>query len=775
MIPRPKLRTSSEICADCSSPGPEWASINRGVLICDECCSVHRSLGRHVSQVRHLRLAPWNPSLLAMVRTLVSNGANLIWEHTLSDPGQMKTGIRKPNPKDPVHPVKSNFIKAKYELLAFVHQLPFTDDALSVANLSKQLYSSARTGNLETSLRLLSYGAQPNFHNSETGNSPLHAAAKAGQATQVELLIVNGADPSSLDSKGRTAAEVAMLEGHTDLGYKIIEHMFELTDRLTFYLCGRRPDHRNGINYFIPALADRGLLETTPFAQEARLKLESLSDRLFEEISSDVYDEVDRRENDAVWLATQHHRKLVADHTTVPFLPVNPAFTSTRNQGRQKLARFTGPEFTTLIVDILNDARRRELASNGKSTAGIVESKAENDYDDPDHDYDEVNTDDDITIAQDEAMDLIAETAPNRKADMSDSKKHTKEIESKTEFEGKEPGSASSEPSDGRFVSIEEYNLVKKQLYDSEGRVQHLQEQNETLNKEVNLLRNMVQKLLQESASLRAQVTQAETGRENAEKQMIEMQTRVNEMIMTSKANERDSDHVSLDRISPHPSPGASQRFFEKESSIQQISDVQSEPKSHNPYDNIENVLSASSISPPYAKPIKPSHTAQGETPESMSPGNQNGGQNLPEYLESSEDSTAFVTEDEAMPQSPPSEDLPLQEAIVKATEQITKKIQELLLAAQGSRHSRYIPCSSNISTAVNDMANLFPKHPRKENVRSALRLMITSAARLQVECRSSVLPDRTIDAAMLTQQVIQCAYDIAKAAKQLVTTYNQE
>ena len=49
-----------------------------------------------------------------------------------------------------------------------------------------------------------------------------------------------------------------------------------------------------------------------------------------------------------------------------------------------------------------------------------------------------------------------------------------------------------------------------------------------------------------------------------------------------------------------------------------------------------------------------------------------------------------------------------------------------------------------------------------------ALRLMITSAARLQVECRSS-----SSDQAMLTQQVIQCAYDIAKAAKHLVTMYN--
>lgn len=34
-------------------------------------------------------------------------------------------------------------------------------------------------------------------------------------------------------------------------------------------------------------------------AQEARCKLQSLNNRLFEELCSDIYDEVDRRENDA--------------------------------------------------------------------------------------------------------------------------------------------------------------------------------------------------------------------------------------------------------------------------------------------------------------------------------------------------------------------------------------------------------------------------------------------------------------------------------------------
>lgn len=33
------------VCADCGASRPEWASINRGVLICSECCHVHRNLG----------------------------------------------------------------------------------------------------------------------------------------------------------------------------------------------------------------------------------------------------------------------------------------------------------------------------------------------------------------------------------------------------------------------------------------------------------------------------------------------------------------------------------------------------------------------------------------------------------------------------------------------------------------------------------------------------------------------------------------------------------
>jgi len=61
-----------------------------------------------------------------------------------------------------------------------------------------------------------------------------------------------------------------------------------------------------------------------------------------------------------VWMSTKNPNTNVSDRQAVPFLPVNPEFSSTRNQGRQKLARFNAREFATLIIDLLSDARRRQ-------------------------------------------------------------------------------------------------------------------------------------------------------------------------------------------------------------------------------------------------------------------------------------------------------------------------------------------------------------------------------------------------------------------------------
>ncbi|XP_019362878.1 PREDICTED: ARF GTPase-activating protein GIT2 isoform X7 [Gavialis gangeticus] len=672
-----KRLRSSEVCADCSAQDPCWASINRGILICDECCSVHRSLGRHISQVRHLKHTPWPPTLLQMAETLYNNGANSIWEHSLLDPASVMSGRRKANPQDKVHPNKAEFIKAKYQMLAFVHRLPCRDDdSVTAKDLSKQLHSSVRTGNLETCLRLLSLGAQANFFHPEKGNTPLHVAAKAGQILQAELLAVYGADPGTQDSNGKTPVDYARQGGHHDLAERLVEIQYELTDRLAFYLCGRKPDHKNGQHFIIPQMADRRLLDLSELAKAAKKKLQSLSNHLFEELAMDVYDEVDRRETDAVWLATQNHSTLVTEKTVVPFLPVNPEYSSTRNQGRQKLARFNAHEFATLVIDILSDAKRRQ---QGNSVTGSKENvelilkainsrhNSENqDIDQPDYD----------SVASDEDTDLETHTAKaNRQK------------------------SLDSDLSDGP-VTAQEYMQVKNALMASEVKIQQLMKVNINLSDELRI-----------------------------------MQKKIGRSAFVTSSSSLPSFPSTLSWSRDESTRRASK--LEKQNSM---------PESD--YDN-------------------PTPSLELDEPGSGRKGRQRS------VIWQGEGSIPENTDTDAAPSST----LPSTEDVIRKTEQITKNIQELLRAAQENKHDSYIPCSERIHVAVTEMAALFPKKPRSELVRTSLRLLTSSAYRLQSECKKTlpVEPCPTADIQLVTQQVIQCAYDIAKAAKQLVTITTKE
>uniref|UniRef100_A0A3B4GER8 GIT ArfGAP 2 n=2 Tax=Haplochromini TaxID=319058 RepID=A0A3B4GER8_9CICH len=672
-----KRLRNTEVCADCCVPEPRWASVNRGVLICDECCSVHRSLGRHSSQVRHLTHTPWPPTQLQMVQTLYNNGANSIWEHSLLDPASVTSGKRKANPQDKLHPNKSEFIRAKYQMLVFVHRIPCREDDSSTAkDLSKQLHSSVRTGNLETCLRLLTLGAQANFFHPEKGSTPLHVAAKAGQVSQVELLTVYGADPGAPDSRGKTPIDCAREAGHNDLADRLVEIQYELTDRLAFYLCGRKPDHKSGQHFIVPQMADSSA-DLSELAKAAKKKLQSLSNHLFEELAMDVYDEVDRRETDAVWLATQNHSTLVTETTVVPFLPVNPEYSSTRNQGRQKLARFNAHEFATLVIDILSEAKRRQQGNPIVSPKDNVELIMKNvavrhcsdsqDNDQPDYD----------SVASDEDTD---QELPSSKGD-----------------------------------------------------------------------RTKLQSLQSENTSLRRQVT-----------------TNIYQIPSGTDYPDPSSPSALKRRQSARASRPMS--MYETGSGLKPYL-----PKGETPYSE-EGIPTLQSF---------PTHASKLEKQSSMPESDYDNTFNDSEMDDSGRGrlrSSGWLGEGSSIPElddlemdSDPT--LPSTEDVIRKTEQITKNIQELLRAAQENKHDSFIPCSERIHVAVTEMAALFPKKPRSETVRGSLRLLTSSACRLQGECRKAVPSEGCPgpDMQLVTQQVIQCAYDIAKAAKQLVTITTKE
>ncbi|CAH8566123.1 unnamed protein product [Schistosoma haematobium] len=273
------MNTQADLCADCSTSSPKWASVNRGVLLCDECSSIHRQLGRHISQVKHLEKSRWRPSQLSMVRYLASAGANGYWEHVLYEP--MLAGLnsdnrsskafhphKKPLPTDPVHPTKADFIREKYLFLGFFKK----PRNVNHDDLNQQLHASVRTGVLETSLYLLALGANPNFLHPIKGTAPIHVACQYGQIGQVELLLAYGADVCIRDSSGKTVIDLALdkalalnesiiskekmatmsneerlQSAWSSMVDVLVSAYYDLTDSLAYFLTRHVPDHKAAV------------------------------------------------------------------------------------------------------------------------------------------------------------------------------------------------------------------------------------------------------------------------------------------------------------------------------------------------------------------------------------------------------------------------------------------------------------------------------------------------------------------------------------------------
>ncbi|XP_002733352.2 arf-GAP with dual PH domain-containing protein 1-like [Saccoglossus kowalevskii] len=106
-------RPENEVCADCGSTEPDWASYNLGVFLCLDCVGVHRMLGTHISKVKSLRLDNWNDDQVEFMAATGNESAKMKYEQ------YVPPSYRRPTHRD-CQVLREQWIRAKYERNEFM-------------------------------------------------------------------------------------------------------------------------------------------------------------------------------------------------------------------------------------------------------------------------------------------------------------------------------------------------------------------------------------------------------------------------------------------------------------------------------------------------------------------------------------------------------------------------------------------------------------------------------------------------------------------------------
>ncbi|XP_027197446.2 ARF GTPase-activating protein GIT1 [Dermatophagoides pteronyssinus] len=804
------LNNEIDVCADCSQINPTWASINHGTLLCDHCAIIHRSLGRIISQIKPINSNNWKSTQLQMVLDLYRSGSNSIWEHTLLDPHVLSSGNhhqathnkihqrKKPQPNDPLHPNKSDFIRAKYHSFAFVNKSHgIKDDVESEADISEQLHSSVRTPNLKTSLRLLVAGANPNYIHSEKFNSPLHMAARSGQMSQIELLLAYGANSTIVDSRNKSAIDYARDAGYHDIFYRLIEHQFDLTDTLTRFICqGRQPNHRNGEHFLFVDVKSEWLNHldninddgnnnnetrnsTEVFRNELHQSLQSLGHKLFQELTRDVYDELDRREINAFVLANYFNENgklsILHQQLIIPFLPVYQYFSTTRNQGRQKLALLNNKELTLLIVDVLNEVRRRvyniEYSSgslNNKSTG--KEDRHENENDDSEPLYDSVPSEEEY---EDLNFDNELNTIVNNRNKQNQNNTQLKSSNTAIVQEG------------SNHVSTIEYNALKEQIVKSTELMESFVNENRTMRLELNRLQTKLDKLAVENLQLRQFILTPSSSSANpsmkssfminepkSTSMLIESSedllnsnnniatylhnqpttNRVRPQSMSTITNDFSSQSmammsmmnkspVSFNHASPSGlslSPSNSMINYNNPNNQRNLSphnynmifnsnnnsnDLNDQRLHHSSFIDSSSSLSSQLQQTSNNRSSSSPHSQHHQPTPTLKQPSQTNQTNLNE-MRPYTNATGTISANTSLSKSSASKTtLPTKDEVIRKIEFITNGIKELLIKAKEEKHNEFHHCSERICNYVSDMINLFPESIESSNMDNLLQL----------------------------------------------------
>ncbi|KAA1066768.1 hypothetical protein PGT21_024457 [Puccinia graminis f. sp. tritici] len=109
----------NEVCADCQTRNPRWASWNLGIFICVKCAGIHRKLGTHITKVKSLTLDSWTKEQVLSMKQLGNLKSNQIHN---------PNGSRNPPPTDLEESERDSqlekYIRTKYESKRFMDSHP---------------------------------------------------------------------------------------------------------------------------------------------------------------------------------------------------------------------------------------------------------------------------------------------------------------------------------------------------------------------------------------------------------------------------------------------------------------------------------------------------------------------------------------------------------------------------------------------------------------------------------------------------------------------------
>lgn len=368
-------------------------------------------------------------------------------------------------------------------------------------------------------------------------------AAKSGQMSQIELLLVYGANLSILDSRQKSAIDYAFEAGHDDIVWRLIEHQFELSDCLCRFICqGRAPNHKNGEHFLVVDIKQDFFTEldresTTNivsnrkkhrksveiFRHDLNQNLRLLCNRSFQELCRDIYDELDRREINnfvKVFYPMENGKlSILYQQLILPFLPVYQYFSTTRNQARQKLALLSTKELIILIVDVLSELRQRVY---GFERIDSFRKKKSDSFHLRNSYRAHKKKSSEKTFAREEDSEPLYDSVPteddddNANGSLSDNNQIVKQVENskdgdKSSFGMTKHKQANKIPSvdftKNSFVSMDQYTELKDQILKSNELIATFIKENKGMRAEIGRLQTVVDKLVDENCHLKRLIT----------------------------------------------------------------------------------------------------------------------------------------------------------------------------------------------------------------------------------------------------------------------------